>query len=608
MNYFYRLTVLMLLFLCASATVFSQVLKAKDFGLLPNTFTDAAPAIQKLMHIAKEQSAKRIEFEPGRYDFWPEHSFNRELYVTNTSSEVETQDKMKHIALLIEDMKNLTVDGKGAEFVMHGKMTYFSNIRRENIRIENLTFNFDRPTMSEMTITELSENHMIAEVNPTSNYTIIDGKLYWYGTGWTPGDHQHTVILDKNTGIAEYSAYAPLVKAKVTELAANKLRFDGGMDGNYKLGGTLSMRNTIRDEVGAFVYRSKNVKLFNLTMNYMHGIGITSQFSENLDYEQVRVVPAHDRSIAAFADGMQFSGCKGQIKVHNCHFKGLHDDPINIHGTYLQIVEIVSPNELIVEFKHHQSYGFDAFAVNDTVQVVTKEAIQPLGTMKVAGVEALSLTKIKLNLEGKLPAHTKLGDVLENMTWSPAVDIRHNRFEGTNTRGLLVTTPRKVWIEDNTLYRTGMHGIQIAADVNSWFESGAVTDVTITGNRFIECGYNQGASNFPIAIIPEDHSQVKGHYVHRNITIIDNEFDVFSPHILRAKSTSGLTLTGNKITYTGKSFPLEQYARTDGVAISLENCEKVVIKSNEVDAAIDLSVEIKDMTKKDIETDIKLAQ
>lgn len=598
----------MLLFLCGSTTVFSQVLKAKDFGLLPNTFTDAAPAIQKLMHVAKEQSAKRIEFEPGRYDFWPEHSFQRELYITNSSSETEWKDKTKHIALLIEDMKNLTLDGKGAEFVMHGKMTSFSTIRSENIRIENLTFKFDRPTMSEMTVEELSANHMIAEVNPTSSYTIIDGKLYWYGPGWTPGDKQHTVTTDTATGISQYSADAPLVKAKVRELSKSRLRFDGEMHASYKVGEILSMRNTVRDEVGAFVYRSKNVTLFNLTMHYMHGIGITSQFSENLHYENINVVPVAGRATAAFADGMQFSGCKGQIKVHNCHFKGLHDDPINIHGTYLQIVEILSPNELVVEFKHHQSYGFDAFAVNDTVQVVTKEAIQPLGTMKVAGVEALSLTKIKLNLEGELPAHTKLGDVLENMTWSPAVDIRHNRFEGTNTRGLLVTTPRKVWIEDNTFYRTGMHGIQIAADVNSWFESGAVTDVTITGNRFIECGYNQGASNFPIAIIPEDHSQVKGHYVHRNITIIDNEFEVFSPHILRAKSTSGLTLTGNKITYTGKSFPLQQYARTDGVAISLENCEKVVIKSNEVDAALDLRVETKDMTKKDIKTDIKLVQ
>lgn len=583
----------------------AQIIQANEHGIQPNTFVDASSAMQQVLKQCKETKAKKLVLQPGRYDFWPEKAAQRKLYITNSSSEIEWPDKTKHIGVLIEGMNDFVIEGNGAEFVFHGKMTTFSIIRSQDIRLQDLTITFERPSMSEMTIQEVGSGYLVAKVNPTSTYTLKNDKLYWYGEGWAPGGHLHTMMVDTAHGISLYSKYEPLAKAKVKEIAPNILHFEGQLKADYKVGSILSMRNTVRDEVGGFIYRSKNIQLFNLTMNYMHGIGITSQFSENLDYEQVKVVPAKGRSIAAFADGMQFSGCKGKIKVSNCHFKGLHDDPINIHGTYLQIVEIVSPQELIVEFKHHQSYGFDAFILNDTIGIVSKEAIQPLGQLIVTGVEVLSLTKIRLKLNKTLPLNTKIGDAVENLTWTPEVEIRDSRFERTNARGILVTTPRRVQIEGNTFYRTGMHGILIAGDVNSWFESGAVRDVTIKNNSFIECGYNLPGNNYAIAILPENRAQIKGHFVHHNIKIVNNDFTLYSPHLLTARSVTGLTFESNHITKSTFDFPFTNDLDMRAPAVVLDNCQEVLIKKNTATDE-ELSLGIHNMRKSDVKTDLKI--
>ena len=78
--------------------------------------------------------------------------------------------------------------------------------------------------------------------------------------------------------------------------------------------------------------------------------------------------------------------------------------------------------------------------------------------------------------------------VVENVTYTPEVIVRNNFFSRIPSRGLLVTTRRKVLIEKNTFFRMQMSGILIANDARSWFESGMVRDITIRDNHFIECG------------------------------------------------------------------------------------------------------------------------
>jgi hypothetical protein len=339
----------------------------------------------------------------------------------------------------------------------------------------------------------------------------------------------------------------------------------------------------------------------------MHGLGIVSQFSENLTYRKVKVIPSRGRSIASFADGMHFSGCKGQVLVENCHFRGLHDDPMNVHGTYLQIRKIHSPTQLTVRFMHGQTYGFPAFYENDTIAFVTSAGIQQKGISTIKKARLTSEREMEVELSDPLPKGIAVGDALENLTWTPALTVRNNRFEGTNTRGMLVSTPRKVVIENNTFYRTGMYGILIATDARSWFESGAVKDVLIRNNIFEDCSYNLNNDNYAIAIMPENHIIVDKHWVDRNIKIENNTIKTFSGQMIKAKSVNGLSIKENKIVTSSFKISDNENTKNKNGTFLLNNCTNVIIKDNVTDNyPLPVTVMYSNMKKQEIKTDIKI--
>ncbi len=559
----------------------AQTISVSDFGVQLNSFLDATEGVKKAIESCKNHSGATLVFPKGRYDFYPENAEKREYFISNTSSESECPSKIKNVGLLFENMKNLTVEGNGSLFVFHGKMITYALVGCENIQLQNFTVDFDRPTMSEITFTQVTPTTIEATVHPDSKYAIMDGKVQWFGDNWV-SKHFFSILTDSVEGTELYSSWDPLLNSKVTELDLFKLRFEGDFTHtNYKVGKTLTIRDHIRDHVGVFINLSKNVRLNNITMHYMHGLGIVSQFSENLHYNNVQIIPSRKRMIASSADGMHFSGCKGFIKVENCRFKGLHDDPMNIHGTYLQITEIQSPTELVVRFMHSQTYGFPAFFQNDTIAFIRSEALLTYGKAVATKVSRVSDREIRVELSKPIPKDVKIGDCLENLTWTPSLTVRNCRFEMTNTRGLLVTTPREVLIENNYFYRIGMHAIQIAGDAGSWYESGAVQNVTIRKNVFDECGYNIRPESYPIAINPENHEVVKDHWVHHNIYIRENTFNLLDGLILKARSTNNLVFQNNTITQSNWVSPLDgrKPEETLPPAFKLENCNKVVSDS-----------------------------
>jgi hypothetical protein len=208
---------------------------------------------------------------------------------------------------------------------------------------------------------------------------------------------------------------------------------------------------------------------------------------------------------------------------------------------------------------HPQTYGMQQYFPGDSVAFVHPASLQLFGYARVRHARMRSANEIEVTLNRAPGAQTasapgapvaaapglKVGDCLENLTWTPSLTVTDCRFEGTNTRGLLVTTRRPVRIEHNTFYRTGMEAILIADDASSWYESGEVTDVLIRDNQFIECGYN--GNRAAIAIRPEDHDPAPGYTVHRNIRIEDNTFSVAAYPVITARSTGELVIRDNLI-------------------------------------------------------------
>jgi len=573
----------------------AAIIDVTVYGAKPNSFTDATESIKKAIAACSANEASLLSFPKGRYDFWPAGAEERNYYISNTSTAEECPSKLKRTGLLFEGKKHVTIEGNGSLFVFHGKMITFTFDHCSGIKLQNLEIDFERPSMSEMMFEDVSDTCVTVVIHPDSKFAIVDDKLKWYGEGWGM-NRFHAILANPADSTMKYNSWQPFDRAKATSIATNRVRFSGDFKNQpYPPGAVLTIRDPVRDHVGMFINLSQNVTLINVQMHYMHGLGIISQFSENLLFDGVQVIPSHNRMIAAFADCLHFSGCRGAIVIQNCHFKGAHDDLVNVHGTQLRIIERIAANSVRLKFMHGQSYGFPAYFAGDTVHFIHSASLHDYAAAIVASAKLVSENEMIIVFSNPLPGALQKDDCIENITWTPSLTVQNCIFEATCTRGILVTTCRKVLINDNTFSKTGMQAILIADDASSWFESGAVKDVSITNNRFIKCGYNLGENNYVIAIAPENHLLEKKYYVHNNIRILNNNFITDSGALLSVKSTANVVFSNNTV---------HQLAKGVEPAFKLTACDKIDIQRNQF---LDLKpiVAIAGMAEKSLTTDIQ---
>jgi hypothetical protein len=576
----------------------TDTIKVADFGVKSNSYQNASKGIKEALAKCRGRESVVVRLPGGRIDLWPEDAVKKEIYISNTT-ESDTLSKVKNIGFFFDHLKNVTLDGNNTLLVLHGKMISFALFNCQNIEIKNLQFDYERPTMSEATITSVSPSAITIKIHPDSKYFIENGKIGFYGEGWKSNSF-HTIALDNEKKLMLYATFDPFLKSKAIQQENTNVLFEGDFSKvTFKAGDVLTIRDTYRDNCGGFITLSKDVLLSNIKMHFMHGLGIVSQFAENITLSKVTVAPRENsgRVVASFADCFHFSGCKGKILIDQCKTSGAHDDAVNVHGTHLKITGISENKKIKVQFMHHQTYGFEAFFAGDSISFADPKTLRSIVYGKLKSATLLGKKEMELILDGEISDKVKAGDVIENITWTPEVTVRNSWFERTNARGLLLTTRRKIIVENNTFFRTGMHAILIANDAASWFESGAVSNVIVRNNTFEECAYNSGTI---INIAPENHQLVAGYYVHKNIRIQNNTFKIFDKPILSARSVNGLFFLNNTI---NSSNLLAMGANEN--AFTLTACKNVVIKNNTFTTVWKPIITISNMAKQQIKTDVK---
>jgi len=576
-----------------------KIINLSDYGVVSNSYQNASANIARAIKDAAGFDSCIIKFPGGRIDLWPDGASKHIYYISN-ATENDSLSKEKTIGMLFKGLSNITLEGNNTSLVYHGKMMLMAIDHCHNFKVNNLLFDFQRPTMSEMKIISKTDSDVIVNINRDSWYAIEKqdnhNQVIWYGEGWKT-NNPFLIDYTPSQETMGYGSWNFFSNSNAIELSPFKVKFEGNFkDSKFEAGDMLSVRDPYRDEVGVFNNCSSDVSFENLKFYYIHGLGIVSQLSKNIFISNVSIAPkpGSGRVIAAFADCFHFSGCYGFVRIENSLCSGSHDDPVNIHGTALRIIKADS-NKIIVRFMHDQTWGFNAFEKSDSIEFVNHKTLLPFGTAVVKSSKMISQKEIELELNIPVPKYWQEGDCVENISKTPSVVIKNNRFEHTETRGLLVTTRRNVLIEGNTFYRTGMHAILIADDCNSWFESGPVKNVIIRNNKFIDCGYNSAPGDYVIFIKPETNHFEKGRYVHSNISITGNEFQVFDSPILFASNVDGLNFNGNQIVQ--KSLP--GFPSGMEPAFSLEHCNEVqILNNNFVGGSLPKEIQIRNMERK----------
>ncbi len=487
----------------------------------------------------------RILLEPGDYHISRSHASHHLYHISNTASARENPDQTKHIGLWMRGMENVTLDGNGAWIITHGEMTPIVIDSCSGIRLENLTLTAADPSVPEMKIVAVDGESLTAAITPPSLFDIADGDFRWTGEGWQFGEGDGSAtrpelaqVFDPQTNVT-LRCPSPLKGRKYAErVADDTVRFFFDHAPKVHPGEIYQMRHGIRNEACALICNSRDICLANIEFNFLGNFGLVGQISENITYDNIRCRPrpGSGRTDAGFADFVQMSGCRGKIRILNSHFEGAHDDPINIHGTHLKVVG-QEDDKLRVRFMHDQTYGFQPFFPGDEVEITDCHSLCTLMPARVQAVRQLDDYTFELSLDRQLPP-LPADAVVENVTWTPEVEIRNNYFSRVPTRGILITTRRPSVIEDNTFFRIPMPAILVADDARSWYESGPVRDLTIRRNLFIECG------SPAIAVWPEYDRFIRP--VHSNIRIEANRFILPSPAVtISLRGAEDVTVTDN---------------------------------------------------------------
>ena len=458
-------------------------------------------------------------------------------YCSNTAKKDENPNGTRYTAIYLKEKKDITIDGNGSTVLVHGKMTPILLDRCENITIKNLIIDYACPTMSEFKVLKSENGVCDIKINEDCLYSIRDKELFWIGENdkngkpyWEDsyhGNKRHIKVFDPETFETRDFRRADLNFTKIEVLEKNLLRvYFKNPENCFKAGTTIQTRNIIRDQVGSFFERCKNLEFINLRVKFMHGLGMVSQFCENVSFIDCDLTPAEHRTVASTADFFQFSGCKGQLEVIGCKAFGAHDDYINVHGTHLRIIKKnKKENSLVVRFMHPESWGFQAFEVGDELEFIKWDTLKPYHSVKVKKFTKLNDTDIKLFIDGELPQIKKGKDVVENVSWTPDLLVQNCSFSQTAGRGILCTTRGKVVIENNTFFKLWGPALLIEDDCNFWFESGYTKEIIFRNNIIDACDFGPTFKGAPtIRYTPKVMKKKSREFVHEKLILENNTF------------------------------------------------------------------------------------
>jgi hypothetical protein len=261
------------------------------------------------------------------------------------------------------------------------------------------------------------------------------------------------------------------------------------------------------------------------------------------------------------------------------------DDPINVYGVYVHIVEKKDDYTLRCQIALDEMYGLHWARSGETVGFIDGETMQPTTTGIVKTFRRIDPKYFELTFCDAVPEQATAGNAIENLDWRCSrVSVTNSHFKSCRARGLLVTSPGKVVIANNIFESSGS-AILMECDLNHWYLSAPVNDVTITKNIFkspcMTSMYQYTEAVISICPqIPKKDAKIPPY--NKNIVITDNEFHLFDYPILYALSVDGIEFSNNRLIRSHDFKPF--HPRKDG--LTFEYCRNISIKGNTVEGDV----------------------
>ncbi len=557
-------------------------IRVADFDVKVDARADATRGVRAALEAALAVEGEvTMVFEPGEYHFYPEQARALARYVSNH----DNSRASRRFVFDIDGARSVTIDGRGARFVMHGDVTPFLIENSVGVRVKNLSIDWAMPLLYEGEVLAADGGGFTVRVRADEPFDVDRGAFVISADGVRWPMDTFCEFAGDGSGQAAGSgdAYGFRYRAEKMDAADGRtVRFAAA--GGYKLphvpkaGNIIFLRCNLRGAPAFFLERSRDVSLEDVTVHHAPGMGLIAQRCEDVTLRRLRVIPndAKGRQVSTNFDATHFVGCRGRIVIEDGEFRNMLDDAMNVHGVYLQVLRRIDGRRLVARMAHFQAQGFVVVEPGDRMRLARFGTLLPAGEATVTKVERRGPDEMTITFDSPLAAAANPMDALENISWTADVVFRGNRVSGNRARSILASTAGRVVIENNVFNATGS-AIRISGDARSWFESGPVTDVLIKGNTFINplrCGYGRAAIDLDPEIEPPAGGAAE--YYHRNIRILENRFRLCDRAVLFARSVDGLEFSGNTMELM-RDFPPLGRQKTE---FELAQCANVRMEGN----------------------------
>ena len=127
-----------------------MLINPEIYGIEPSK--DITAEFNDMLIALKENVAKKkLVLPKGVYYFSSKNAVSRKLYISNTIGEDEyraSEEKNTHkIAINIENLKDLEIDGGGSTFLLDGRFTNIVIDNCENIKLKNINIETVKPNV-----------------------------------------------------------------------------------------------------------------------------------------------------------------------------------------------------------------------------------------------------------------------------------------------------------------------------------------------------------------------------------------------------------------------------------------------------------------------------
>ena len=507
--------------------------------LINSPFGSVAHSLALTVRAAKENGEHEIFIPGGTYHVYSDESSAPVVCVSNHG-----YNGFKYAALAIEDAHDLTVDGGGSTFILHGMMDFAIISRSQNITIRNLTVrcadscNFQGKVTGtdDGCVTIELEEHAKLHVHGDTFFQKFNDNQY-EAMGRTLDYVTETRELRRGSGDNNFGA--PLSKLKKT-LDGNTLKiYDVPV--MPELGDTIVFTMSRRCNQAFLSSHSKNVLLEGITVGTCWGMAFIAQKCENITVRGCTVTPDEGRCWSAGQDATHFVNCRGRVVIEDSLFENQLDDAVNLHGIYTVIAKRAE-NSILVKYGHHQATGIDIYSVGDRIQLLDRETQQPLGFATVTAVDVLNDIHTSLTLS-EIEGEIADGMIVENLSDVTDAYIRNNIIRNNRARGMLIAAKGHIEITKNS-FHSGGAAIQFESDPLRWLECGSVVDVTISDNFFDDCRHGKWSRG--VIDINKRKKTVDGFYYHDTIRVINNRFTQTNVPCVCADNVKNLVFDGNE--------------------------------------------------------------